>query len=422
MVRAWHISDTHLSFNADFVPIKDMSQRRWAIGSNTYIGYLQAIEASAHDNINDEDFTFITGDIVHDMHGDVVVNSLTWLRKTIRGTIVICRGNHDYKWSVGNMRQKVAHLQNLYLIDEGEVLTIGPYTVGCFSNHSVKTHDFSHVDGRYLEMAIKIVSMANARETTPVMMSHYPVNPEMGAAMGRAGLKAYLSGHIHITDGPNSPTGDGLQWKWYLASAEPTDNKTIEGCFFSTGTTDVVRVTQPHSFKEIECIAVDNKPESPLPEEMIILCGIPGSGKSTLAREYESKYEFIRVNQDELGSKRECIKKAESALKNGKSVIIDRCNFDISQRKLWIDIAKKYNVKKIRAIELVLDKEVCIKRATDRKDHPTIKREEHALAAVNRMSAVYTSPSLGEGLHDIKVIDASTDVISMLNQTFEVTK
>lgn len=65
--------------------------------------------------------------------------------------------------------------------------------------------------------------------------------------------------------------------------------------------------------------------------QVLIMVGVPGSGKSTIANQLvEMGWE--RVNQDELGTRRVCETRMESALQRGKSIVIDRCNFDISQR------------------------------------------------------------------------------------------
>jgi predicted phosphohydrolase/gluconate kinase len=397
--------------DGNWMPIKPMHERRWAIGVWTYQGYLGKMVDFGTNRIAEEDFVFITGDIVHDMKAPETENSIRWLRQHIHGTIVICRGNHDKFWQPGTMRQKVSDLPNLYILDEGEIITIGPYTIGCFSNHSTKTQDFSFVDGRYLETAINTVKQAVFKNTIPVMMSHYPVNLAAAKAIGKAGVKAYMSGHIHCTDANNSPTGDGLNWDWYSQSAAQTDDLNIEGCYYSTGTTDVVLARCKQSFKEIKVLEVEDKDKKvDPPDEMLILCGLPGSGKSTIANVFRDRYEYVRVNQDDLGSKRMCVKVLEAALKNGKSVVIDRCNFDSSQRKTWIDLARFHKVKKIRAVELELSVEESINRAGERENHPTINGRFAAENVIKALAPLYVSPQLSEGLSEI--VRVSTNALT----------
>jgi predicted phosphohydrolase len=123
-MKTWHISDVHLSFDANWSPIKPMHLRRWAVGVWTYQGYLEKMVKFSNENIDDEDYVFITGDIVHDMKGDVVEHSLRWLRQNIKGTLIICRGNHDAYWQPAKMRQRVSDLPKFYIFDEGEIISI----------------------------------------------------------------------------------------------------------------------------------------------------------------------------------------------------------------------------------------------------------------------------------------------------------
>jgi hypothetical protein len=63
------------------------------------------------------------------------------------------------------------------------------------------------------------------------------------------------------------------------------------------------------------------------------------SGKSTLAKRLIDAYpEFVRVNQDEMKTRRRCEAEAEIGLRRGKSVLVDRCNFDFQQRVTWIKL------------------------------------------------------------------------------------
>jgi len=259
MTKVWHISDVHLSFLEDNSIKKDMSQRKWSIGCPAYQGYIERIRDFASKNICEEDVTFITGDIVHDMKADFVYDSLKWLRNNIPGILVICRGNHDKYWDIGNMRVICQKLQGFHLLDEGEMLSLGSFVIGCYSDHVTKTEDMEAVDLRYVNFAKNIIHQARIKRKTPVMISHYPVSYATAEQM--QGLKAYLSGHIHCT---SSSEGDehGVNWKGYNASAKITDDKTINGCFFSTATTDVLLAKHNTIFKEIECLrtgSIDKK-------------------------------------------------------------------------------------------------------------------------------------------------------------------
>jgi hypothetical protein len=53
---------------------------------------------------------------------------------------------------------------------------------------------------------------------------------------------------------------------------------------------------------------------------------------------------FMQINQDDLGSRKKCEELAIQCMKEGRDVIIDRCNFDILQRHTWIKLATLNNV------------------------------------------------------------------------------
>lgn len=253
--RLWHISDVHLSFDSDGQIKKPMEKRRWALKSWTYKGYLEKMQEFAFDCISEEDFVCITGDIVHDMKQPLVQYSLRWLRVNIPGTIVICRGNHDIYWNVNEMREIISDLNNFYILDENEILSIGPYTFGCFSNHKCKSNIGvgDGTDAEYLRVAANLARQAAHAKTTPVFLSHYPPSLQLAKLIGDMGIKAYLSGHIHCTSSDDDAV-NGLSWYWYDQGAVHTDDKYINDCFFSTGTTDVLLAKHKQSFKEITCL------------------------------------------------------------------------------------------------------------------------------------------------------------------------
>lgn len=255
MSKAFHISDPHLTFDENGVVLKPMHLRKWALGAWTYQDYIPAMEKFAAQHISDSDITFITGDIVHNLKAQRAQHSIRWLRKTIRGTLVICRGNHDVDWTVPNMRDVVADLHQVHILNEGDITSLGKFTIGCFSNHSIQTKDFDSSDGRYLETAINTVKQAKDAYKIPIMIGHYPVNPNMAAMMGNAGIKAYMSGHVHCTSTNEPGNVDGINWHWYNILCKLTDDQIINDCFFSTGTTDVLRAKHGQSFKEITHLA-----------------------------------------------------------------------------------------------------------------------------------------------------------------------
>ena len=254
MIKIWHISDPHLSMNDDMQPIKKMNERKWAIGSWTFEGYLEAIQEFAQKNIRNDDITFITGDIVHDMWGKSVYNSLNWLRATIPGHIVICRGNHDRDWQVGKMKLSMS-APRFHIVGEGEMMQLGHFTIGCYSDHSAKTDNMQDLNKKCVQFARDLGYKAKTSDAKiPIMISHYPVSLLTAEMIGKIGIKAYMSGHVHCTAGNEPEAVNGVYWKWYDLSAGLTDDKFFTECFFSTGTVDVLRAKHGQPFKEIESL------------------------------------------------------------------------------------------------------------------------------------------------------------------------
>ncbi|KIY70777.1 P-loop containing nucleoside triphosphate hydrolase protein [Cylindrobasidium torrendii FP15055 ss-10] len=131
---------------------------------------------------------------------------------------------------------------------------------------------------------------------------------------------------------------------------------------------------------------------------MLILVGLIGSGKSTFAEALQSfRPEFVRCNQDDLGNRREVEFLARRSLAQGKSVVIDRTNFDESQRSTWVGIAKELPGTLIWVLVFDTPYDVCASRLRERTGHPTIHTPEKALDVLARFSKDFTAPQSWEG-------------------------
>lgn len=126
---------------------------------------------------------------------------------------------------------------------------------------------------------------------------------------------------------------------------------------------------------------------------LIILVGPPGSGKSTLAKTYEADG-YVRVSQDDQGKFGHQDFFAE-ALRNGSNIVVDRMNFNKQQRDNYTNTARPMGY----LIEIVViheSYETCLRRALSRTDHPTIKDERGARAALQTFFTKYERPTLEE--------------------------
>ena len=133
---------------------------------------------------------------------------------------------------------------------------------------------------------------------------------------------------------------------------------------------------------------------------MIILVGLPGSGKSHFAQalvDYDPSNRFVRINQDQLKTRKKCEKRCKQALSNGKIPIIDRCNFDDQQRGYFVGIAMEYESRThiripIHCVEFHCNVQDCIHRCKKRNSHETIT-QENAAGVVYRMASQIIFPS-----------------------------
>ncbi|CED82630.1 Polynucleotide kinase 3' phosphatase [Phaffia rhodozyma] len=78
--------------------------------------------------------------------------------------------------------------------------------------------------------------------------------------------------------------------------------------------------------------------------EVILLVGSPGSGKSTFFESFCLPNGYVRVNQDELGTRVKCERKVEEVLTEGGRCVIDNTNRDKATRAAYIKIARQHNV------------------------------------------------------------------------------
>ncbi|VFQ91669.1 unnamed protein product [Cuscuta campestris] len=149
---------------------------------------------------------------------------------------------------------------------------------------------------------------------------------------------------------------------------------------------------------------------------MVVMVGAPGSGKSTFCDRVmsASSRHWVRVCQDTIGNgktgtKAKCLTAATSALGQGKSVFIDRCNLDREQREDFMKLGGHSTVEK-HAVVLDLPAKVCISRSVKRTGHEGNLQGGKSAAVVNRMLQKKELPLLSEGFARITFCQDEKDV------------
>nr|GEU49869.1 transcription factor bHLH140 [Tanacetum cinerariifolium] len=163
---------------------------------------------------------------------------------------------------------------------------------------------------------------------------------------------------------------------------------------------------------KVEVEEEDNK-RKPI---VVILVGAPGSGKSTFCDHVMrvSTRPWVRVCQDTVGNgkagtKAQCLAMSVTSLKDGKSVLIDRCNLDKEQRADFVKLGQSHIVD-IHAVVLDLPAKLCISRSVKRTGHEGNLQGGKAAAVVNRMMQKKELPKLNEGFSRITICQNENDV------------
>lgn len=109
-----------------------------------------------------------------------------------------------------------------------------------------------------------------------------------------------------------------------------------------------------------------------------------------------------------MGTKAKCLSNAVVALKDKKSIFIDRCNLDREQRAEFVKLGSPE--VDVHAVVLDLPAKLCISRSVKRTGHEGNLQGGKAAAVVNRMLQKKELPKLSEGFSRITICQTERDV------------
>lgn len=141
----------------------------------------------------------------------------------------------------------------------------------------------------------------------------------------------------------------------------------------------------------------------PCNQEMVIMVGYPGSGKSSISNDifgigFVKEIYYKIINRDNLKSIDKCIKETVSSINNGMNIIIDNTNPTTKSRKIFIDIAKKYNYS-VTVVEVLTSYEESMHNNYYR--HIKYKKELIPEIAYRIYKSTYDKPTMSEGINKI---------------------
>ncbi|KAL5710111.1 hypothetical protein ACHQM5_020715 [Ranunculus cassubicifolius] len=114
------------------------------------------------------------------------------------------------------------------------------------------------------------------------------------------------------------------------------------------------------------------------------------------------------ISNGKAGTKAQCLKSASEALKNRKSVLIDRCNLEREQRSEFVKLGGSQ--VDMHAVVLDLPARLCISRSVNRTGHEGNLQGGRAAAVVNKMLQKKELPKLTEGFSRITFCQNDKDI------------
>ena len=141
--------------------------------------------------------------------------------------------------------------------------------------------------------------------------------------------------------------------------------------------------------------------------DLVIFVGSPGSGKSTFFKRHLAALGYHRVNQDILKKRERCVEVAREHLEHKQSVAVDNTNRDAATRKVWVDLARSFNIP-IRCIYFTADPALCKHNDAVRALNVSHNPENRTILPNSALPAymnAFQVPEKKEGFEDITKVD-----------------
>ncbi|CAO3641338.1 unnamed protein product [Cunninghamella blakesleeana] len=109
-----------------------------------------------------------------------------------------------------------------------------------------------------------------------------------------------------------------------------------------------------------------------------------------------------------MGLRKACQMHMKKYLKNSYNVVVDCCNFDIDQRKTWIELGKEFQIP-VDCIILTTTQEECTGRISQRENHPTDVAGPKGVGILKKFVKNYQPPTqdINEGFDKIIYVEPS---------------
>ena len=229
-MKVFAISDLHLSINSN----KPMN-----IFGPVWENYLEEIEQSWNENVEENDVVLIPGDISWAMKLIDAIPDLEFISK-FKGKKIILRGNHDYWWSsISGVRRELP--SNMFAI-QNDAIKIGDYIFCGTRGWTVpevehKTPDDEKIYKREvirLELSLLDAKRLQTNNEKIIVMMHYPPfnskveDSDFTKTIEKFNVEKVVYGHLHSYDKKQKLILTKNNVTYYLTSCDLVGNKLIK--------------------------------------------------------------------------------------------------------------------------------------------------------------------------------------------------